>query len=192
VPEPNPALLDAVRRGSVEAVETLIREQQAYIYSVALGVVRDPDDAADVMQESCVRLVRTLPSYRGESRFTTWLYRLVVNLGLDFLRRRGRIVSLGDEQAAAERLPAGDAATDPQRALDRRETAATVRGALARLPAPQRLALTLLYFDDLQYDEIAEIMGVPLNTVKSHIRRGKERLALELRDQAPPDAAERG
>jgi RNA polymerase sigma-70 factor (ECF subfamily) len=114
----------------------------------------------------------------------------VTNICLDGLRRRGRSVdsldepagSQGDEggQTPGERLADSDRWTQPEEQIELRESATEVREALAALPPTQRLALTLHYFQDLRYEDIAEVMGLPLNTVKSHIRRGKERLALVL------------
>jgi RNA polymerase sigma-70 factor (ECF subfamily) len=134
--------------------------------------------------------MRSLGTYRGETKFTTWLYRLVTNICLDGLRRRGRPVESLDEpistqsgddsQSAGERLADSSRWTQPEEEIAVRESAAEVRAALATLPSAQRLALTLHYFDDLRYEDIAEAMGLPLNTVKSHIRRGKERLAIVL------------
>ncbi len=185
VAEPNRELVERARAADHAAIERLILEQQTYIYSVALGVARNPDDAADVMQEACIRMVRALPGYRGESRFTTWLYRLVVNAGLDLLRRRGHTVSLEEDEGDGFALVSPDRLADPERAAERSALAGRVRSALERLPIGQRLALTLLYFEDVGYEEIADVMSLPLNTVKSHIRRGKERLARELADLAP-------
>jgi RNA polymerase sigma-70 factor (ECF subfamily) len=117
------------------------------------------------------------------------LYRLVTNICLDGLRRRGRPVesleytatTAGDDsRSLGERLIDVDRWTQPDEQLSFRESAQEVRRALARLPTPQRLALTLHYFDDMRYEEIAAVMGLPLNTVKSHIRRGKERMAALL------------
>ena len=112
-------------------------------------------------------------------------------LPLHLERRRGRPVeSLDDQgtqgqssdgaQTPGERLADSDRWTQPEERLELRESATEVREALAQLPAQQRLALTLHYFEDLRYEDIAEVMGLPLNTVKSHIRRGKERLAQVL------------
>jgi RNA polymerase sigma-70 factor (ECF subfamily) len=184
VPEPSRETLEAARRGEPRALERLIREQQPYIYSLALGVARNSEDAADILQEACIKLVTALPSYRAEARFTTWLYRLVVNVGLDLLRRRGQTVAL-DEEGLTERLPSSATWADPESAAERSDRAARVRAALDRLSTPQRVALTLQYFEDVRYEDIAEIMGLPTNTVKSHLRRGKEALARELADLAP-------
>jgi RNA polymerase sigma-70 factor, ECF subfamily len=185
VPETNQDLLEAAPRGDAAAWERLLEQQQHYMYSVALGLVRNPDDAADILQEACIKVVRSLPGYRAESRFTTWLYRLVVNVGLDLLRQRGRFVSLDQEASGAAGLPTLDRLGDPQSSAERSDEAARVRQALDHLPSGQRLALTLHYFGDVRYEEIGEIMGIPLNTVKSHIRRGKEALARDLANLAP-------
>jgi RNA polymerase sigma-70 factor (ECF subfamily) len=155
-----------------------------------MSLMHNPADAADMTQEAFIRLMRSLGTYRGETKFTTWLYRLVTNICLDGLRRRGRPIDSLDEpssglrgddaQSPGERLADSDRWTQPEQELELRESAAEVRAAVGRLPASQRLALTLHYFDDLRYEDIADVMGLPLNTVKSHIRRGKERLALVL------------
>src|SRR5260370_1370396 len=160
-----------------------------------MSLMHNPADAADMTQEAFIRLLRSLGTYRGETKFTTWLYRLVTNICLDGLRRRGRPVESLDDQTAqgqtgdaaptpGERLADSDRWTQPEERLELRESASEVREALVSLPATQRLALTLHYFEDLRYEDIAEVMGLPLNTVKSHIRRGKERLALVLSNPA--------
>jgi RNA polymerase sigma-70 factor, ECF subfamily len=188
--EPSAALIQRAQAGDREAVSALIQSQQTYVYSIAMSLMHNPADAADMTQEAFVRLLRSLGTYRGETKFTTWLYRLVTNICLDGLRRRGRPVDSLDEsaggqsddgtQTAGDRLADSDRWTQPEEQIELRESATEVRDALATLPASQRLALTLHYFEDLRYEDIAEVMGLPLNTVKSHIRRGKERLALML------------
>ena len=97
-------------------------------------------------------------------------------------------VPLADEEgpSAGERLADSDRWTHPDEQVELRESADEVRAALARLPTAQRVALTLHYFQDMRYEDIAETMGLPLNTVKSHIRRGKERMAVLLQ-AAPPE-----
>src|ERR687886_2681559 len=106
--EPSPALLQRAQAGDREALSALIQGQQTYVYSIAMSLMRNPADAADMTQEAFVRLLRSLGTYRGETKFTTWLYRLVTNICLDGLRRRGRAVESLDEPvggAAAEDAP---------------------------------------------------------------------------------------
>lgn len=188
--EPSAVLVQRAQAGDRDALSALVQSQQTYVYSIAMSLMHNPADAADMTQEAFVRLLRSLGTYRGETKFTTWLYRLVTNICLDGLRRRGRSVESLDEpvttqagddaQTAGERLADNDRWTHPEQEVELRESAIEVRAALDRLPTPQRLALTLHYFREMRYEDIADTMGLPLNTVKSHIRRGKERLALLL------------
>jgi RNA polymerase sigma-70 factor (ECF subfamily) len=192
--EPSVALVRRAQAGDRDALSTLVQSQQTYVYSIAMSLMHNPADAADMTQEAFIRLMRSLGTYRAETKFTTWLYRLVTNICLDGLRRRGRPIDSLDEpssgqagedaQTSGERLADTDRWTQPEQELELRESAAEVREALASLQATQRLALTLHYFEDLRYEDIADVMGLPLNTVKSHIRRGKERLALVLSSPA--------
>lgn len=193
--EPTRELIAQAQQGDPQALTQLLMGQQHYVYSIAMSVLKHPEDAADLTQEAFIRLFRALPQYNGESRFTTWLYRLVVNMCRDELRRRGRQVPLAPpstEEEEADQLAGvadDDRWSDPEQALASRELRAQVRQALGQLEEHYRLVLTLYYFEDLKYTDIAEILDIPLNTVKSHIRRGKERLATILETQEQPPAA---
>jgi RNA polymerase sigma-70 factor (ECF subfamily) len=195
VAEPSADIIRQAQAGDPDALTQLIVSQQHYVYSIAMSVLKNPDDAADLAQEAFVRLFRALPQYNGESRFTTWLYRLVVNLGRDELRKRGRQVPIAlsaaddDGQDDLASVADDDRWSDPSLALDSRELRDNVRQALAQLEEHYRLVLTLYYFDDMKYSDIAEVLDIPLNTVKSHIRRGKERLAALLQAQEQPPTA---
>lgn len=191
--EPLPEIIRQAQAGNPDALSQLIAEQQHYVYSIAMSVLKNPEDAADLTQEAFIRLFRTIRQYQGESRFTTWLYRMVVNLGRDELRRRGRQVAVftpddDQEQDPITMIADNDRWSDPQQALDSLEMRLQVRKALDQLEEHYRVVLTLYYFDDMKYADIAEILDVPLNTVKSHIRRGKDRLADLLVAQEQPPA----
>jgi RNA polymerase sigma-70 factor (ECF subfamily) len=195
VAEPSREQIALAQQGDSQALTQLVIGQQHYVYSIAMSVLKNPEDAADLTQEAFIRLFRALPQYNGESRFTTWLYRLVVNLCRDELRRRGRQVQIAPPSTEDEEVDqmAGvaddDRWADPAQALDSRELRDQVRAALAQLEEHYRLVLTLYYFEDMKYTDIAVILDIPLNTVKSHIRRGKERLATILETQEQPPAA---
>ncbi len=190
--EPSRETIARAQQGDQQALTELIISQQHYVYSIAMSVLRNADDAADLTQEAFIRLFRALPQYHGESRFTTWLYRLVVNLCRDELRRRGRQAPVVPPPADDDELDALDTVADPDRwidpakSLDISQLQLEVRRALEQLEPHYRLVLTLYYFEDLKYTDIAEILDLPLNTVKSHIRRGKERLAQLLQPLDPP------
>ena len=178
--EPLPETIRRAQAGDQQAIAELVAEQQRYVYSIAMTITKDPTEAADLTQDALIRLMRAIGSYRGETKLSTWLYRLVVNLSIDRMRRRGAPpIRLDDPDSTldvASERPADDVAGVTERV----EEAQMVRTAVAQLPDAQRLALTLHYFEDMRYEDIADVMGVPLNTVKSHIRRGKERLAVLL------------
>lgn len=195
VAEPTRELLTRAQQGDAQALTQLVLGQQHYVYSIAMSVLKNPEDAADLTQEAFIKLFRALPQYNGESRFTTWLYRLVVNMCRDELRRRGRQVPVAppvSDQEEADLIASiadDDRWANPGEALDSQEVREQVRRALGQLEEHYRLVLTLYYFEDLKYTDIAAILDIPLNTVKSHIRRGKERLAAILEAQEQPPAS---
>ena len=183
--EPSPATVRRAQEGDEAALVELVTGQQRYIYSIALNVVGNPADAADVTQDTVVRLLRSLGTYRADTKFTTWLYRLVVNLAIDHLRRnRHAATSLdADLEERYDTFADPDPQVDPLVHLDHYEMASWVRDALAQLPVVHRAALTLYYFDDMSYQEIADVLDLPLNTVRSHLRRAKLRLAQLLNEE---------
>jgi RNA polymerase sigma-70 factor (ECF subfamily) len=179
VASPLTTLVRRAQAGDRVALGQVIAEQQTYVYSIALSLMRKPEDAADLTQEAFLRLCQVIGSYRGETKFTTWLYRLVMNLGVDLLRRRGRSKEAAFEDETID-VPDADPLVDPAEIADRHETTAQIQAALASLPTTYRVALTLYYFRELKYEEIAAVLGLPLNTVKAHIRRGKLALARQM------------
>src|SRR3954468_25018892 len=98
--EPSPALVQQAQAGDRDALAALIASQQTYVYSIAMSLMHNPADAADMTQEAFVRLMRSLGTYRAETSFTTWLYRLVTNFCLDGLRRRGPTIESLDEPSS--------------------------------------------------------------------------------------------
>jgi RNA polymerase sigma-70 factor (ECF subfamily) len=174
---------DLIRRaqtGERQALVRLVETYQGPVYSLALSVMRDPADAADMTQETFVRLLRSLASYRGDGQsFSSWVHRMTVNICLDALRRRqrGGAVALPPHGERDREPASSDLWEQPEWRAESSESAHEVRAALRALPLPQQQALTLHYLEDRPYGEIAARMGVPLNTVKSHMLRGKERMA---------------
>lgn len=193
--EPSPELIRRAQRGNHDAFNDIILSQQRYVYSLAMRIFRNNEDAEDLVQNTFIRVFRTIYQYNGDSRFTTWLYRIVINLARDELRARGRKVPIinpgggDDDEFDPVTLIVDDSEMrDPQAVLEHNETRRMLERAMDQLEPQFRLVLTLYYFDDLKYTDIAEILEIPLNTVKSHIRRGKERLR-EIIQQDPPDNA---
>jgi RNA polymerase sigma-70 factor (ECF subfamily) len=177
--------------GDRQALGELVETYQAQIYSLTLAIVRNPADAADMTQETFVRVLRSIGTYRGDSAsFGTWLHRLAVNICIDMLRRK-RHMTVSLEIDDTVEVASVDHWDQPEWHAEWRESATEVRAALAELPLPQRIALTLHYFEDSSYEQTAEIMGLPMNTVKSHILRGKQRMARLLAQPVPPTPTRR-
>jgi RNA polymerase sigma-70 factor (ECF subfamily) len=167
--------------GDCDALAQLVERHQAKVYSLALAITRNSNDAADMTQETFVKMLRSIRTYRGDSAsFGTWLHRLTVNTCLDGLRRSGRAamsMDLTTEDAPGREVASEDHWLEPEWRAEWRESANEVRAALKQLPLAQRIALSLHYFEDSSYDQIAAVMQLPINTVKSHLLRGKQRLA---------------
>ena len=170
-------LLAAHLAGDPDAFTTLVRRHRDRLWAVALRTVRDPEEAADALQDALLSAFRNAAAYRGEAAVTTWLHRVVVNACLDRLRRRAAraAVPLGDTD-----VPLG---RDDHAALEAR---LDVHAALARLPEAQRVAIVLVDMQDLSVAEAAAVLGVAEGTVKSRCSRGRLALAQILRTDAGP------
>jgi RNA polymerase sigma-70 factor (ECF subfamily) len=175
------ALLQAHADGSRDAFEELVRRHRQRMWAVALRTLRDPEEAADAVQDACLSAFRGAASYRGEARVSTWLHRIVVNACLDRARRRAARPTV----PLPEQPPA-----DPRDQLAERETGLDVEQALAALPEDQRVALVLVEIEGLSVAETAQLLQVPEGTVKSRCFRGRARLAVQLGHLRNPDGPE--
>lgn len=170
-------LIRRAQAGSAEALSELVLRYQARVVAWAAGVVRSADDARDVAQEVFLRVFRSLPGYRGESEFSTWIWRITFNLSLNWRERvLGRFVPLGEAAEAA--LP--DPGPSPEELLATARRAEAVRAAVLRLPAHFQVVIVLHYFRGLGYEQVAAALRLPVNTVKTHLSRAKARLRREL------------
>ena len=165
-------LLAAARRGDDDALEALLRSVHDRMAAVARRMLRDPGDAADCTQEAMIRVVRGLAGFDGRSSFTTWCHRIVATTALDELRRRGRRPVTVSE---TEREPMSTEPAPEQVSLDALALA-DIDSVLARLPEEFRQAVVLSDVADLDYPSIAELLGVPVGTVKSRVARGRAQL----------------
>ena len=163
-------------RGDERAFETLIGPYLDTTYRLCLRMMGDEQDAADMAQEALVRAWRALGSYKGQSRFSTWLYRVTCNVCLDELRKRKkeRVQSLLEMQEAGVELV--DPGQTPEMAVEREQTKRELSEAIGQLSQEHRAALVLRDVHGLPYEEIAEILDVNLNTVKSRISRARAAL----------------
>jgi RNA polymerase sigma-70 factor (ECF subfamily) len=148
--------------------------------------VRDPAEVEDVTQEAFIKAYRALPSFRGESAFYTWLYRIAINTAKNYLVALGRRAptTTGFDNEEAEGFEDAEQLRDsntPETELEGKQVAAVVNKAMEALPEDLRTAITLREIEGLSYDEIASVMNCPIGTVRSRIFRAREAIATELR-----------
>jgi RNA polymerase sigma-70 factor (ECF subfamily) len=166
------ALVDAVLAGDRDAFTRVVELETAAVYRACLRVLGRPHDAEDATQESFVTAFRALATYRGEGSLRAWLLRIATRQA--FRRAGQRRPSAPIESVAEARL--ADHSADPARAAVASERDAELRDAVSHLPDRFREVVALRFFADLTLHEIAETTGRPLNTVKTHLRRGLEAL----------------
>lgn len=162
-------LLSAARQGDDEAFGRLVRPCLDRAYRLALRILHDAAEAEDAVQDALYNAWRALPRFRGEAKFSTWLYRIVWRQCVDRARRRRPL-------ALEEGIVASDQSSDPATRFESVETRDEVEQALRRLSVPYRTVLTLFYMEDLPIKEIADIVGLPQGTVKTHLHRARKEL----------------
>ena len=166
-------LLQAHVDGDAGAFATLVARHQDRLWAVALGVMRNPDDAADALQDAYISAFRRADSFRGDARVTTWLHRIVVNACLDRLRSlKIRATEMLPEDL--DRSP--ELAAEPVDPVEAAQDRAHIVAALGRLNADQRAALVLVDVQGYSVEEAAAILGCAAGTVKSRCARGRARL----------------
>lgn len=190
--EQEAAVIQAVLDGDVNAYEALVKEYEKNVYNLALRMTGNSEDAYDMSQEAFIKAYNSLSAFRGESKFSVWLYRIVSNVCLDFLRSKNRkpTVSLSVENDDGDEveLDIADESSSPELVLERGLTRDAVRRGLAALPDDHREILLLREIQGLSYDEIAEVLGLEAGTVKSRIFRARKKLcSFLLKDGNIPD-----
>ena len=164
--------------GDAGAFEILVVEHQAYVYHLAFRVLGNEQEAEDTAQEAFVRAWQSLPNFRAQARFSTWLYRIVTNLCYNRLPKlRREVAAIGEEDIA----DTADHRIDlPHEGLEDAERRAWLHRQIDALPESYRLLITLRYQRNLAYEEIASITSLPMGTVKTGLFRAKERLRSAL------------
>jgi RNA polymerase sigma-70 factor, ECF subfamily len=175
--DPSPTddeLVAAAQAGDRDALDALLRRHLDLIHGICSRLAGNPADAADATQEALIAIVRGLPRFDRRAAARTWMYRVATNACLDELRRRGRRPRLGLDDTMAER-------PDPAPSLDRSVTdRLTLDDALDRLPEEFRVAVVLRDVQGMDYAQIAEVLQIPIGTVRSRIARGRQALATDL------------
>lgn len=185
------ALVERVQKGDKRAFDLLVRKYQHKIISLVTRYVSDWSEAQDVAQEAFIRAYRAIGSFRGDSAFYTWVYKIAINTAKNHLVSRGRRPPIGDITIDDAVLLDGasqlrERAT-PEREMMRQEIERTVFDTVEELPEELRTAITLREVDGLSYEEIAEAMNCPIGTVRSRIFRAREAIDEKLRPMLSED-----
>ncbi len=181
--DPDSELARLAQAGDVRAFEALVVKYQRRVARHVARYVKSADDVEDVVQEVFIRAYRGLASFRGDSQFYSWLYRIAANAALNHLRRASDDVSLGDDapdERASEFAPGVSDAAQPDRTLMAEQIADAVQRALAKLQPQLTEALMLFEVEKKSYAEIAEMLQIPIGTVRTRIFRAREFIAKRL------------
>jgi RNA polymerase sigma-70 factor (ECF subfamily) len=179
-------LVERAQRGDKRAFELLVEKYQRKLARLLSRLIRDPGEVEDVTQEAFIKAYRALPSFRGDSAFYTWLYRIGINTAKNYLVAMGRRAPTSTEMEAeeAEGHESGELLRDintPESLLLSKEIGNTVNSAIEALPEELRSAIQLRELEGMSYEEIAKLMDCPIGTVRSRIFRAREAIAERLK-----------
>lgn len=176
-------LIRRVLQGDRKAFEELMRKYERRIYGFVVRMVRNEETAVDLTQDFFIKIYTVLDKYNFEYKFSTWAYRICYNLVIDHIRKhQAQVDSLDDDSVSQRDMMASDNVSreDGFRALSRAETRDYVWRVVDQIPLKFRELILLRYIQDLKYEEIAEIMSLPVGTVKNRIFKAKEILKQEM------------
>ena len=186
-------LVRAAQKGDAAAFRQLVEKYQRRVYQLAVGMLKDPDEAMDITQDTFVRVHRYLPSFKGDSSFFTWTYRIAMNLSLDAQRKKARSERVdledGDEaEIEAAMDPPSAALAGPQRAALNAELKGKIEEALAGLSENHRSILLLRELEGLSYEELAKVLGIRKGTVMSRLFHARLKMQNKLREYLGAEA----
>lgn len=191
--------LERVKRGEKEAFRYLVEKYKGRAYSIALSVLKSRDDAEDIVQEAFVKTYLSLADFRGDSAFYTWFYRIVYNMAVDYQRKLFRrqttpVSELTDKQGVEllGRIPDTSPESSPQETYLRRQQAQGINEALQQLSEEHRTVIMLREVDGLNYDEIANVVGVSKGTIMSRLHYARKKLQQALGEFAPEGSPKPG
>lgn len=175
-------LIDQCLAGQTDAFGQLVERYQYRLFGSLVHVIGSADDAQDVAQDAFVQAFEKLGTFRGQSAFYSWLFRIALNAAVSAKRKTRRVTGSVDaiREATGDEPVDKNTSSSPDNAAHVGDRQRLVRRALAQLPEEYRTALVLKEMDDLKYEEIAEILGVPLGTVRSRIHRARQELRMRL------------
>ena len=177
--------IDAIINGDTKAFTVLIDRYKHMVFTLALKILKNREEAEEVSQDVFVKVYQVLHSFKGDSKFSTWIYKIAYYRSLDYLKKQKRGLSTSSLDSDKEyHLPSIENNLD---ALEVNERKQAIKSAIDELPVDDAVVITLHYFEELSLKEIAEIIGVEANTVKVRLFRSRKRLAQLLKNRLEPE-----
>ena len=184
-------LISRCQQEDQEALKEIFDKYHKKVYRIAYGVVRQREEALDIVQEVFIKLFHSIKNFKGKSHFYTYLYRMVMNTAIDHARKTGKqIISSLDVEGSFQ--PSDDLEKGPERILLQKELEERVKLAMDKLPTEQRTALIFRDVEGLSYQEMAEAMGCSIGTVMSRLHYGRKRIQELLKDYVEMRSQSRG
>ena len=175
-------LVEEVRNGKRQAYTELMRRYQQRVYWTARRIVGDHADADDVAQETFIKAYLALGDFRGDASFFTWLYRIAVNLSLNAVRKRQLMNYLRESEIISRLLPSTD---DPAQEFVQKELESKLQQAVNTLPEKQRAVFVMRYFDEMSYEEIAQVLKKSVGGLKANYFHALKKVQEFMSDEAP-------
>jgi RNA polymerase sigma-70 factor (ECF subfamily) len=194
-------LVQRVRSGDQRAFKALVERYQRKVYSIALGMLKDKEEARDVAQEAFIKVYKYLEHFKGDASFYTWIYRITVNICIDVMRRKGNVKSDHvefDETIATDTAEANIGAlgtrlgTNPQKSMLRKELAEKIQAALAEVPEKHRAILLLREVEGMSYEDLSRTLGIPKGTVMSRLFHARLKVQKILNEYLVLDESKAG
>ncbi len=194
-------LVKRVRDGDQRAFKLLVERYQRKVYAVALGMLKDKEEAMDVSQEAFVKVYKYLDHFKGDSSFYTWLYRITVNICIDVMRRKGSAGGQMEEFDESIATDLGEArigalgsrlGTNPQKSALRRELAEKIQEALATVPEKHRAILLLREVEGMSYEDLSRTLDIPKGTVMSRLFHARAKVQKILSEYLELDDSKSG
>jgi RNA polymerase sigma-70 factor (ECF subfamily) len=186
----DPEIVVLARKGSEQAYRELLTRYERPVFSLIFRMVRDRETAEDLAQETFIKVLNNLDRYSPEFKFSSWLFKIANNLTIDHLRRRrvdtisieGAPDAVTSESAKATSIAVASGGESPLEELESRELGSAIERAIGKLRPEYRACIMLRHVEDKSYEEIAEIVKLPLGTVKTYIHRARHELRAALED----------